>query len=39
VPDIFRLLTEVLRYSVKSVVIAIAAGENDNTDFHGEIPV
>ena len=39
VPDEFRLLTEILRDGVQSVVIAIAAGKNDNAKFHGEIPV
>jgi hypothetical protein len=36
VPDVFRLVAKVLRDGIKSVVIAIAAGENDNADFHGE---
>ena len=36
---IFRLLAEVVRDGVTCVVIAIAAGENDDAEFHGEIPV
>jgi len=39
VPNVFRFMSEIMRYGVQSVVITIAAGENDNSDFHGDISV
>ena len=36
VPNKLCLMAEVLRHSVKSVVIAVASGEDDNADFHGK---
>ncbi len=37
VPDEFGLLAEVMTDGVEGVVIAVAAGEDNNADFHGDI--
>jgi hypothetical protein len=36
VPDVFRLLAQVLRYGIKRIVIAIAARKDNNAEFHGD---
>ena len=35
-PDELRLLAEVVDDGVPRIVIAIAAGKNDDAEFHGE---